>query len=261
MPTFSLSIDHTPWIPARRERLARMLLDLLPLSNRIPYLLHDTDYRGKPWADVKHEWALAKWRWHLQQDVTHCILLSDDLAIMPHFWEVVGSMVEACPASPIGLMSNHPDGPKLFDAGHSWYACSAWLVGPGIIFPRDLLARFVAWYEDWYFKLPTGHDLYGYREWFHDDSSMNEWITRELEGCSVHPLPSPIEHQLGIGRSHDAAPFPEHAAEWISWRRIWHENPGRALFSELPKDTIAAMRTKGWWKQREAPVLKLPGVE
>ena len=35
MIRFSLSIDHTPWIPERKQNLARMLLDLLPLSKRV----------------------------------------------------------------------------------------------------------------------------------------------------------------------------------------------------------------------------------
>ena len=242
--TFSLSIDHTPWIHARRENLARMLIDLLPLSNRVPYFNHDTRYEGK-WADVKHEWALAKWRWHVKQDVTHCIMLSDDLAVAPHFWDIVGAMVDAASNVPIGLMSNHPRGPKLYEAGTHWYRCNAWLVGPGIIMPKWCLERVLEWYPSWYGALPKGRDAEGYQEWYHDDSSLNHWITHVLHGCSLHPLPAPIEHQLSLGRSHDMAPFPKYAAEAISYKRVWHDNP--RTFSELPREVAEGMRSPEWW--------------
>lgn len=242
--TFSLSIDHTPWIPARRENLARMLIDLLPLSHRVPYFNHDTRYEGK-WADVKHEWALAKWRWHVKQDVTHCIMLSDDLAVAPHFWDIVGAMVDAASNVPIGLMSNHPRGPKLYEAGTHWYRCNAWLVGPGIIMPKWCLERVLEWYPSWYGALPKGRDAEGYQEWYHDDSSLNHWITHVLHGCSLHPLPAPIEHQLSLGRSHDMAPFPKYAAEAISYKRVWHDNP--RTFSELPREVAEGMRSPEWW--------------
>jgi hypothetical protein len=252
--TFSLSIDHTPWIQARRENLARMLLDLLPLSSRVPYFNHDTKYEGK-WVDVKHEWAIAKWRWHIGQDVTHCIMLSDDLAIAPHFWDIVSGMVDAAPHDAIGLMSNHPKGPSLLADGTHWYRCNSWLVGPGIIMPRNMLVQFVAWYESWYFTLPTGRDVQGYRDWYHDDSSVNEWLTR-VGRWSLHPLPAPIEHQLSLGRSHDAAPFPKYAAESISWKREWHDNP--RTFSELPRDVAEGMRAPEWWaKAGDAPMLEV----
>lgn len=247
--TFSLTIDHCPWIPERRANVARMLLDLLPLSNRIPYWLHDVDYDGKRrgWASVKHEWALAKWRWHTCQDVTHCVMLSDDLAIMPRFWDALGEMVSAAPHDAIGLMSNHPDVPRMLDDGVHWYRCDSWLVGPAIVMPRNMLRAFVDWYERWYFDLPTGRDEEGYREWYHDDSSINEWLTKVVKLGSLHPVPAPIEHILGLGRSHDLTAFPLHAAEWASWRRVWHANPRRDVFSELGRDVAEGMREPAWW--------------
>jgi hypothetical protein len=257
---FSLSIAHTPWIESRRTNLARMLLDLLPLSKDIPYLEHNTDYRGNPWKDVKHRWALRAWRWHLEQDVTHCVLLSDDLAIMPGFFTVLENLVHAAPYHPIGLMSNHPEGPAMFDEGHHWYKTNSWLVGPGMVVPKPLLHMFVRWYEEWYPKLPKGKDAEGYQEFYHDDSSWNEWVTKYWGGYSLHPLPAPIEHTLGLGRSHDPSPFPAYAAESISWRRAWHKNP--ETFSELPKHVGEQMRSPGWWfGADESPMKNIPGVK
>lgn len=256
--TFSLSIAHTPWIPERRQNIARMLMDLLPLSRGIPYLQHDKDYRGAPWVDIKHLWALEAWTWHIKQGADHCVMLSDDLAIMPGFWDCLDAMVSKASNVPIGLMSNHPDGPALYEGGYHWYRCNSWLVGPAIVMPRDLLERFVSWYVDWYPKLPRGKDAEGYQEWYHDDSSLNEWISKVMRGCSLHPLPAPIEHQLRIGRSHDVNAFPKHAAEWISWKRIWHDNPRRDVFSELPREVADGMQSPDWWAGANAsPMLEV----
>lgn len=260
MIRFSLSVAHTPWVPARVDNLREMLMNILPLATRIPYLCHDVDLRGQDWISAKYEWALHAWRWHLDQDSTHCILLSDDLALCPDFMKVLESMVHSAPFHPIGLMSNHPDAPRLFDEGHHWYKTNSWLVGPGIIMPRQLLASFVDWYRGWYHKLPRGKDEEGYQEWYHDDSSINEWVTKEWCGYSLHPVPAPIEHQLRLGRTHDAKPFPPYAAESISWRRAWHKNPDS--FSELPRSVAYTMRDPSYWfGADEAPMLKLPGVK
>jgi hypothetical protein len=253
-PSFSVSIAHAPWKPERVECLREMLHELAPLSRGVPYLCHDTDYRGRPWAEVKVDWALKAWRWHLAHDATHCLLMSDDLALAPDFWSILEAMVSEAPHAPIGLMSNHPDGPRVFDSGQHWYRTRSWLVGPAIVIPHADLEKFVPWYERWYPTLPPG-DLYGQQGFFHDDSSLNEWVSRTGR-YSLHPLPAPIEHRLGLGRSHDAQPFPKHAAEWISWRRVWHANPGRETFSELPRIVQAQMTERPfWWGEQDAPML------
>jgi hypothetical protein len=254
--TFSLSIDHTPWIASRRENLASMLMDLLPLANGIPYLCNDDDYHGFQWVDIKDTWALKKWRWHIAQGADHAVMLSDDVAVMPRFWDVLGAMVSSAPNSSIGLMSNHPDGPAMLAGGHHWYRCNAWLVGPAIVMPTPMLAEFVSWYEDWYPRLPRGRDAEGFQEWYHDDSSINEWINRRGPRESLHPLPAPIEHQLGLGRSHDTNPFPKYAAEAISWKREWHDNP--RTFSEIDRSFADRMTQASWWHgARISPMLEV----
>lgn len=230
---FSLSIDHTPWKPERVECLAEMLRELKPAPG--PVWIHDTDYRGRPWEEVKEQWALSKWRWHLSTDATHHVMMSDDLSIMPGFWRAVEGMVAAAPDSAIGCMSNHPDGPSLMAKGIHWYRCCAWLVGPCIIMPRTLLAPFVDWYPRFMATLHEGPNEHE-KGFYHDDSSINEWLGR-LGRTSIHPLPAPIEHRLEIGRSHDANPFPAYAAESVSWRAVnpadmtdpkWWANPSSA---------------------------------
>lgn len=254
--TFSISIAHTPWKPERREALSLMREALTPLPPDAIFFVHDTDYRGKPWNDIKHEWALACWRWHLDAGATHCLMMSDDLTIMPGFWEVMQRMVESVSGAPIGCMSNHPKGPKLLQGGTHWYRTQSWLVGPCIVMPRKLLAEFVQWYEKWYPKLPKGEDSEGHQEFYHDDSSINEWVGKTGR-YSYHPLPAPIEHRLELGRTHDVNPFPPEAAEAVSWRRRWL--PGRE-YQALDPVVPMLMQSPEWWRT-EAPFLHVTSEE
>jgi hypothetical protein len=259
--TFSLSIAHTPWNEVRRAHIVKMAVDLDPTPMRT--FIHDEDYRGRPWGEVKHEWALKCWRWHIEAEQSHCLLLSDDLNIMPHFWDAINAMVECAPNDVMGLMSNHPRSATLWDNGYRWYRCKAWVVGPAILIPRWRLIEFVNWYHEWYPNLPDG-EAYGQRGFYHDDSSINEWLG-QTDGTSLHPLPAPIEHDLELGRSHDANPFPEHAAEWMSWRKVWHGNPDRSRWSPIDTEVAARMRHAEYWREhggpQHAPLLMVPSEE
>jgi hypothetical protein len=215
--TFSLSIAHTPWIPARVESLKMMNGSLVGSPPGTRMWLHTRDFRGRRWYDIKHEWALDCWRWHLRAGADHCIMMSDDLYIMPGFWPCAEAMVRQVSMSPIGMMTNHPRATTLLSQGVHWYRSRSWLVGPCILMPRTLLQHFVNWYEEWYPNLPDG-EAYGQKGFFHDDSSINEFVHR-AGGYSWHPIPAPIEHRLDIGRTHDDQAFPAEAAESVSWRR------------------------------------------
>lgn len=241
--TFSLSISHTPWHPERVEALAHMRRRLEPTPGR--FFIHDADYRGQPWAEVKHEWALAAWRWHLDAGESHCILMSDDLHIAPGFWDIMHAMVAEVPDQAIGCMSNHPKAPGLLAKGVHWYRTRAWLVGPCILMPRDLLSRFVRWYEAWYPGLPRGRDTEGFQEFYHDDSSINEWLSQTGRDA-YHPIPAPIEHRLEIGRSGNLQPFPEYAKESVSWRSL--------------QEVSQFMAQPEWWRT-EKPFLHVPSEE
>ena len=258
--TFSLSIAHCPWIDVRAANLETMKLALASPPEGTAMWIHDRDFRGRPWIDVKHEWALDCWRWHLRAGKDHCIMMSDDLAIMPHFWDAVTQMVEARPEVPMGLMSNHPKAYPLLQAGLHWYRTRAWVVGPCILMPRPILEAFVTWYEKWYWELPTGKDEHGYREAAHDDSSINEFIFR-AQGFAYHPIPAPIEHRLELGRSHDDKDFPEEAGESVSWQRRWITTNGlRTAYEMLPKQMVDWMCEREYWRT-DAPFLNCTSEE
>lgn len=258
-PTFSLVVNHAPWKPERVQAKGCMLLELLPLSRRVPFFLHDTDYRGRDWQDDgKVAWALAQWRWSAKQATTHHVFLTDDLALAPRWWEVLGAMVEAAPASPIGLLSNHPRAPDLIVEGWKWYATNSWLVGPAYVLPHELLVAFLAWFE----ALPDGpHTVKGTKAYANDDSSINEWITVHGPGRTLHPLPTIIEHRTDLEST--VGHGDEYSRERVSWRRVgFLDEHEFVLTHEQQLDDVEQMAHAEWWNEKggaqAAPLLLLP---
>jgi hypothetical protein len=215
-PSFSLVVNHTPWNPDRVKACASMLRELLPYSGKIPFFLHDTDYRDTEWQDEgKVRWALAQWRWSAFQDVSHHVFMTDDLHIFPDgFWKTLAEMIGQKPDVPIGLLSNHPKAPELYIEGYSWYRTNSWLVGPAYVMPHKLLVEFLVDFE----KKPWGsHKTVGTQQWANDDSSINEWITRSGREC-WHPIPTIIEHRDDVAST--TWHGDKYSRERVSWREV-----------------------------------------
>ena len=212
--TFSLVVNHTPWREERCRAKTEMLVELLPLSRGVPFLLHDTDYRGLDWQqEGKVRWALRQWEWALSTRATHHVFLTDDLRLASRWWACLEAMVEACPDRPIGLLSNHPEAMGLYMRGFSWYATNSWLVGPAYVMPHELLERFVGWF----LSLPDGDwRTPGTRAYRNDDSSINEWVTHHGGGRTLHPLPTIIEHRADLEST--VGHGDRYSRERLSWR-------------------------------------------
>jgi hypothetical protein len=261
--TFSLVVNHTPWRPERVKAKEAMLLELLPLSRGVPFLLHDDDYRGLPWQDVgKVAWHLTQWRWAAAQSTTHHIFCTDDLHLAPRWWDVLEALVEAAPNNPIGLLSNHPRGPELAADGWRWYATNSWLVGPCYCLPHDLLVGFVAWYE----SLPKGpHTERGTQAWYNDDNSLNEFISYQGPARTLHPLPTIVEHRLDLEST--VGHGDRHSRERLSWRARRSvrdlEGGGFEWVAEPHESEVDAMTRVDFWNEKggaqAAPLLLLPG--
>lgn len=260
-PTFSLVINHTPWIPERVEAFEAMDRALLfdgkePVPGKPNYVMHNcADYRGTDWQVSKVKWALDQWRWSAEKPTSHHVFMTDDLHVAPSFWTILRSMVMAAPSRPIGLLSNHPEGPTHFANGHHWYATNSWLVGPAYVLPHDFLVSFL----EWFFSLPDGVKP-GCKGYANDDSSLNQFIT--MSGlCTMHPLPTIIEHR------HDLASTVGHGDEFsrerLSWRfrrHVIHKSPLEFEWVNyaLDEDPTPLMRHFAWWRNPwDAPMLKV----
>jgi hypothetical protein len=263
--TFSLSISHTPWRPDRVVALREMMMVLTPLAHGIPFFLNDVDYRGKDWQQAKVTWALDQWRWHLSTSATHHVLMTDDLAIAPGFWMALDAMVTACPNGAIGLLSNHPAGPRLVAEGYRWYRCGCWIVGPAYVVPRETLDGFVKWYE----ALPDGpHNQEGTKAYRNDDSSLNEFLSQTRRN-SYHPLPTIVEHRGDLPST--VGHGDKYSRERLSWRQVQktYDDPaepkGFAWKAMAVAFDLVAMARPNYWREKggpeEAPLLSVGNPE
>lgn len=246
MNTFSLVINHTPWIPERVKCLDEMLKALNPTGDSGPTFINDADYRGTEWQQTKVKWALDQWRWAAQHDATHHVFMTDDLFIHPRFWDALQGMTANVPDCPIGLLSNHPNAIEWYTAGHRWYMTRSWLVGPAYVLPHEFLLRFLPWFEA---KPDGSHEIRGTKAWANDDSSINEFVSFE-NGKTFHPLPTIIEHRNDIGST--VGHGDRHSRERLSWRFArWVEDRGRGEF-DWHSASIATdanqLATPEYWK-------------
>lgn len=251
--TLSLCINHTPWVPERVEALTEMLGELLPLPPCTKYYLHNIDYRGWDWQNGgKLLWMLAQWQWSVAQPVDHHVFLTDDLHIMPGFWNAVHAMLSQSADAPVGLLSNHPEIPSL--TGFHWYRTNSWLTGPGYILPHKFLVGFLEWFA----KMPDHpHTTPGTKSYQNDDSNINLYVSH-LGSYTLHPLPTVIEHR------HDLASTVGHgdkfSRERLSWRaRRWTEEAnGGFEWKEDLSEIVRALNEPGWWIGPEtSPLLRV----
>lgn len=264
MTPLAICINHTPWRPERVMALGAMLRELgIGLSHRhtasidrMPFLLNDVDYRARDWQDAKVEWALTQWRWAAQHTETdgHCLFMTDDLHLAPGFLNILGAMIEAHPDTPIGLLSNHPEGPAHFlQSGFHGYRTNSWLVGPAYVLPRRCLVDFLAWFS----ALPDGRAP-GCKGYANDDSSINEWVTK-VGRTTWHPIPTIIEHRADLAST--VGHGDRYSRERLSWRaRRYIDELGSGDFAwafEPQFLSLARMTFPDFWSN-DGPLLALP---
>ena len=243
-PKFSLVISHTPWRPERAACLVEMLARLagVPDAPR-PILVNDDDYRGTDWQVSKIPWMLKQWRWSIEQAADYAVFMTDDLHIAPRFWEILGAMV-AEPKDAIGLLCNHPRGPKLAAAGVHAYRTGAWLVGPAYVLSREFLREFLPFFE----ALPDGDwRETGTKSHLNDDSWINEFLSR-THRTAWHPLPTIIEHRHDIESTVGHGDM--YSRERVSWRatRSVAVVDGKIVWTDTPANfDLGALASPSYW--------------
>jgi hypothetical protein len=211
-PTFSLVVNHAPWA---RERLATALyLFAESIGYAKAALLHDTDYRdGGPSAKCRPVlFTVNQWNWSAQQRVTHHVFMTDDLDLAPGFWKILEAMVMAAPEDVIGLLSNHPESPRLLQEGWHWYRTNSWVVGPCYVVPHVAMVDLADWAER---RWPA--ETWDKLGWA-DDSELNHWVSTRGRKQALHPLPTPIEHKREISTWGHTGHGDDFSHERVSWR-------------------------------------------
>jgi hypothetical protein len=252
--TFSLAILHAVQERRRKLSLAAMLGDLAPLAHGVPLrVVDEVRPPGRSWDEWQHEIHPRVWQWSLETGATHHIFMTDDLHIAPNFWGALGAMVTAHPGAIMGLLSNHPAGPRLaLERATTAYRCNSWIVGPCYVVPRLHLEPFVDWYVRWIESVERRH--YG------DDSALNEWNSRCGPGESWHPLPTIIEHRGDLDSTWQSGD--KFSRERVSWRAVRRcHDTGRALLwtSTDHHFDLEAMTRSAYWADY-GPMLRVAGA-
>jgi hypothetical protein len=227
----------------------------------------DPKPKDTPWSQFKTELADKQWGWSLQQgsEYTHHLFLTDDLNIYPHgFFDVLEAMIVGSGKRVIGLVSNHPKGPGLYREGKHAYRCNSWLTGPAYLVDTPFLAAALSKYR----SLDAGPEsVRGTREWFNDDSFLNECVTTLGPGESWHPLPTIVEHRIDIPST--VGHGDRYSRERVSWREertVIGGSDFRWECRELyPHDYMTGrlyqlMGTSKFW-ETEAPMLPVNNPE
>lgn len=246
--SLSLVINHAPWEAQRVVALQRMLHGLAPVPG--PLLVHETDYRGRPWQEAKVDWALAQWRWALSTGAELHLFMTDDLVVAPGFWSIFEAMREAAPERILGLLSNHPRGPDLALQGWRWYQTSSWIVGSCYALPHRDLESFVGWFE----ALPDGSGPGG-KASGEDHGPLNRWL-QARGACALHPLPAPVEKrddlEPAFGHHRDA--FSRERVSWRAIRSVRHLGDGKIEWLDAPGVTDPErLRDPEFWRERGGP--------
>jgi len=185
MNEISIAISHTPWIEERVASFQRLLGQLGPCE------VMSFQDRMPNWA-----WSFLMWQWAAMEapvDVTHCLFLQDDVEVAPDFWAQLRQMIAQVPYEIIGLESCHPAAPKIASEGIGWYTTIDGLVGPGYVFPRQLLADFIGWRKR---ELMPGAAVR-----ISEDTLIGVYAM--ARGRKIyHPVPTIIDHDTSIKSSY-----------------------------------------------------------
>lgn len=232
---FALAIPHAPWMPGRKESLARLLASL---GNRPVYsCIFDERAPNAVWARKLQEWGVEMG----EKGATHLIQLQDDVVPMPGFWRVLRSMVEGNPEQWIGLHVNHPVAQQLAFVGRRWFRTRAWFVGPQWVAPLrgpHALANKLAW-DDANGALPDGHpEKLTQFEMAHEDVGIGAWLSKT--GRDVyHPIPAIADVDLTIESTYEGADghIDDHRRPRVTWHGYRQEMLESKAYWELPSKT------------------------
>jgi len=139
MIDLSIAIQHTPSRADRRKWVQAMLNQLRVESPNIPVaLIEDTDHEGC-WPTYRRALEAAG-------DVSHHLVLQDDVGLCRDFIESVKEVIWARPNDLITLYTNAASVLMARDRGESWIEKSG-ACGPSVIWPKYLIAEFLQWQD------------------------------------------------------------------------------------------------------------------
>jgi hypothetical protein len=155
-PTIALAVPWCPWIPERRESMARLRYALGICSeydrNEPQAFTSATsgatagyrEFGDKLPNDV---WSEQVFTWLASTDADWCMQIQEDAVIPPNFWACVRAIIEAAPEGTdiIGLHVCHPFAEHLAKEGSRIFTSAEGLVGVCYLVRGSAMREFVEW--------------------------------------------------------------------------------------------------------------------
>lgn len=225
MIELSIAIQHTPSRVDRRKWVQAMLNQLRIENPNIPIVLvEDTQHKGC-WPTYRRALEAAG-------DVSHHLVLQDDLGLCKDFIQSVKEVIRARPDNLIALYTNSASVLMARDRGESWIE-KAGACGPSVIWPTPLIAEFLQW-----------QDRHIDRNFEFDTVRVSMWLIKTSKKAFV-TVPSLTQH-LGYMSSTLGLNSPTKVATWY----IGEDQSALGIdwsqgFSSPAKDTTTIHQE--WW--------------
>lgn len=189
----SIAIQHTPHHPDRRKWVQAMIGQLRNENPSVPIdIVEDTNFEGC--------WPTYRRALEAVGDVSHHLVLQDDLGLCRDFIRSVEEVIRARRNNLIALYTNSSSVSIARERGESWIEKSG-VSGPSVIWPRDLIAEFLRW-----------QDKHISREFEWDTVRVSMWLIKTSKRAFA-TVPSLTEH-LGCVSSTMGLNNPAKVASW-----------------------------------------------
>jgi hypothetical protein len=180
MGELSIAIQHTPSRAERRFWTGVMIRQLQDEKPSVPVsVIEDTRLEGC--------WPTHRRALEAARDVSHHVVLQDDLGLCRDFIASVKEVIKARPGNLIALYTNSPAVFRARSRRESWVEYAGGY-GPAMIWPRYLIKEFLEW-----------QDAHISGKFEFDDVRVSMWLIKTSRKAFA-TVPSLVEH-LGCGRS------------------------------------------------------------
>jgi hypothetical protein len=225
MIELSIAIQHTPSRADRRKWVRKMIEQLRAESPETLIALVEDTRREGCWPTYRRALEAAG-------DVSHHLVLQDDLELCKDFIQSVKEIIRARPDNLIALYTNADSVLTARQRGQSWVE-KAGVCGPSVIWPKHLIAEFLQW-----------QDRHIDQAFEFDTVRVSMWLIKTSKRAFA-TVPSLTEH-LGYESSTLGLNSPTKVAAWyIGGGRSALEVDWSQGLSSPPKETTHIHPE--WW--------------
>ena len=226
MTSLSIAIQHRPDRADRRQWTEAIIAQVRHEDSNVPIsVVEDTQCAGF-WPTFRRSLEAAG-------DVSHHLVLQDDLGLCKDFIKSVEELIRVRPGDLIELYTGSKFVPAVRERGESWLEKSS-ISGPAIIWPRDFIREFLNW-----------QDKHIDQSCPYDDVRVSMWLVKTSKKAFA-TVPSLAEHLGSKSSTWDKIGSTQVAAWFIGEHRSGM-NIDWSLGLDSPLHDPTDIRSK-WWR-------------